>query len=805
MRDTPPDIQQGEFGFEPDGVSNFDLDQAERGKLSSDDARNIAREAFEASTNWLMSSRRGIWADSLRAFNGRHPQGSKYLSREYAGRSSLYRPMTRTMVQKGMAATAQAFFSNEDVVSIKADNDDDPKQQASAEIMQALVQYRLEQTIPWFQTLVGARQDAEVLGICVGKAYWKYEERFLKTKTRPKLDDVHQMPMFDENNEPQTEDYDEHEILKDQPVIDLISPENIRYDPGADWRDPVNTSPYIIELIPMYHQDVRGKIDSGEWNDVGSSALGRSSADDSTRAAREPGRIPGVDVGDNPEAFDICWVRANIVKYDGDDWYFITIHGTGELLTDPVLLSEVHLHGQRPYVVGTIVVETHKNYPSSKVELVKDLQRIANDDLNLRFDAVKMSLNPRQFVKAGAGVELNDLRTMVPGKVIVVKGEKGEPPSSVMSWDRPPEPGQSSYMEQQLNTADWDGLTGSFNPGAQPGPAQQSATGMHLLSGEASGISEFELRIFTETFVQPILNLLIKLEQAYETNDVILATAANKAGLLQRFGSNEVTDELLNGSVTTRVNVGIGATNPAMRLRAFQQAAQILETILASPVAAQGLVFEEVVKEVFSGAGYKDGMRFIKPGFDPAQAMQAMEQAKQQGQGGDQGQSDQIKLQAAQIAADAKIKEATMRDNTERAKLAADQQRSQDDQSNENWRMKYKEDSANFAQGVPQQAEAINNAVSQVMPALHAQNQHNVQTSQVLADHQNALQQMHANHQQMAQNHANLAQQVAQSHLATHRHLSELAAHVSAPREIVRGPDGKVTGARIVPPAPTNF
>ena len=810
MRDTPPDIQQGEFGSEPDQISNFDdVDDGADAILSPDEAKKIANAAFDSSTDWLGSGRRAGWADSLKAFNGEHPQGSKYLSREYSGRSRLYRPQTRTMVRKGESSTASAFFSNEDVLSVKADNDDDPLQQASAEILKALIQYRLTKTVPWFLTLLGARQDAEIMGIAVAKCHWVYEERSIGIKHKPKLDPTYGMPNIDDDGEAETEDVEHFEIVKDEPAIDLISPENIRYSPGADWRDPVHTSPYIIELIPMYAQDVEAKIASGAWNDVSISSLARATMDDSTREARENGRTPGNDAV-APKPFDTVWIRSNIIKHGGQDWYFLTLSNSGTLLTDPVLLKEVHLHGERPYVVGVVVLEAHKNYPASKVELVKDLQRIANDDLNLRFDAVKMALNPRQFVAAGAGVELNDLRTMVPGKVIVVKSPKGEPPSSVISWDRPPEPGATAYQEQQLNQLDFDALTGSFtNASVQASQfSQQSATGMHLMSGEASGITEYELRLFAETFVEPVLRLLIKLEQAYETDDVILGIAASKASLFQRFGHDKVTDELLNGSCTATVNVGIGATNPAMKLRAFQQAAQIVETIMGNPVAAQGLNFHEVLKEIMAGAGYRDGERFIKPGFDPAQAMQAMEAAKAQGKAKAgspaPGQPDP-RIQSAQLQSQARVQEAQIKAGIEQKKLDYEMARAREQEQNENWRVKYQTDESAWAAGVPQHAQAVQQSMSAIVPAmaqLHASAQAG---NDNVAQHSQTLQQLAASHQALAQSHANLIQHVEASHAATARHLSALTAHLTAPKRIVRGADGKVAGVETIPPEPTQF
>ena len=46
----------------------------------------------------------------------------------------------------------------------------------------------------------------------------------------------------------------------DKPCIDLRPLENIRIDPGADWADPINSSPYVIDMLPMRIMDVKARM-----------------------------------------------------------------------------------------------------------------------------------------------------------------------------------------------------------------------------------------------------------------------------------------------------------------------------------------------------------------------------------------------------------------------------------------------------------------------------------------------------------------------------------------------------------------
>jgi hypothetical protein len=674
VRDTPPSIQDGKWGYEPKEVNHF-VDSGAKGvRLSNADATRLGRQAYESSTNWLNAGRRAAWNNNLRAFQSLHPTGSKYISSGYTHRSTLYRPKTRAMVRRDEAATASAFFSNEDVVSIEPSDDDDPRQMASAELIKELLQFRLTKTIPWFLTVVGARQDCDVLGVCAGKVYWKYEEKHVGDQDRMKLDESGMIATHEDGT---VRTYKEplYQKIHDKPVIDLIPPENLRIDAGADWRDPVNTSPYIIELMPVYMHEARAKIESGEWNKVSESSLRNATDldDDVTRRSREHGRVPGKDdEAWKPQDFAIVWTGVVIVKFGGQDWTYTAIASNWELLTDPKPLEEVHLHGQRPYVLGQVVCETHKTYPSGKVELIRDLQRATNDDLNLRFDNLKMNLNPRQFVRAGLAQDMRDLTTFIPGKTVIVNSKPGTAMNTDIVWDRPPEIGAQAFGEQDRLNLDFDEMTGSFsNSSVQASQiTQQSATGMHLMSGEASGMTEYELRLFSETFVEPMLKLLIKLEQAYETDPVILALAGKRAQLATKYGIDGITDELLDQEVTVKVNVGIGATNPSMKLRNFLMASEAAAKFFG-PMLAAGCNFEEVMKELYGLSGYKDGMRFIKPGFDPEQAMQNQAMAKQKPGQGPQI-PDHTRVQAAQIQAQSKLEDTHLRNqNDQRSDQAA--------------------------------------------------------------------------------------------------------------------------------------
>lgn len=720
-RDTPRDLEDAPvYGSQknPEQGKWMDSYLGEEDLLAPEHAKTMGRNIFSASTNWLNSGRRLKWNDSLRAFQGLHPSGSKYASADYRYRSRLFRPKTRAMVRGAEASTAQAFFANEDIVNITAIDDDDPMQQASAEINKQLIQHRLTKTIPWFLTLVGARQDAEVMGICIGKTYWKYAEKKTDTIQKPKLD-ASGMQLLQDDGTPSMEDYDVFLKTQDHPWIDLVAAENFRFDSAADWRNPVATSPYTIEMIPMYIADVMERVKSGEWNNVAESAI-RSSVDlddDATRRSREQGRVPGKDHDAwKPREFDICWVRENIVRWKGKEWHFFSLSSAGELLTNPRPLEEVYLHGIRPYTVGFVLPEAHKVYPTSKVELVKDLQTQTNDVTNLRLDNVKLALNPRQFVQGGNGVDPQDIRSFNPGKVVILSGKTL--PRDAVEWDRPPEVTASAYQEQERLNMDFDELTGGLSYTTMQSAPQMTKTvgNMELMDGNASVLEEYDQRVFVETFAEPIIRHLVLLEQAYETDPVILAMAGQKAQLYQKFGMNEITDNLLKQELTVRVNVGMGATNPDKKLKKFLTAAQAVGQLFG-PAASMGAKFEEVVKEVFSLCGYKDGARFFEKGFDVHKAQQAMAQGK----GGKEHdpQQAQAEMQLQQAESQSKI---AIANATQQAQAKQDEESHRMDMMQQQQQFQYKMEEMQTKFQLEMQKEQVK------MQGLHMKHQHDVES-----------------------------------------------------------------------------
>jgi hypothetical protein len=154
--------------------------------------------------------------------------------------------------------------------------------------------------------------------------------------------------------------------------------------------------------------------------------------------------------------------------------------------------------------------------------------------------------------------------------------------------------------------------------------------------------------------------------------------------LFQKYGLNHITDELLNQSLTTRVNVGIGATNPTLKLRNLFTVGDGIGKLFG-PIAAQKIDFDEIYKELMGLAGYKDGERFLKPG-PSVQELQLQQEVQKLQQKGGGAQGNPMAGQVAQINAQSKQQVQQMKADSDARSDAMEMQRQREADEAENWR-----------------------------------------------------------------------------------------------------------------------
>ncbi len=616
-----PDVTASSKGSGQDFVRNpVPLESPASATVPNSDWLQLARENYMVAKNYFDISVRRRVEDNLAHAFSRHASGSKYYDPAYDKRSKYFRPKTRAMMRKHEAACAIAFFSTMDVVNCEPGDNDNPDQVMASQIHTELLNYRLRKSIPWFKILMGGFWDSMTQGVVISCQEWRYREATI-------VDDE-----FDDLGAPTGNSRQKTKVTQDQPWIRLVPIENLLLHPSCDWTDPVNSSPYLIEKIPWFANELAEHIANAR--SYGSQVpyikefseqelLAGASEQDNTasslRMQRENTRLDRYSQVQQGQKFRPVWVHRNIVRIGGLDYVYETL-GTTLLLSDPVPIEQVFGLERRPYVIGSDTIEPHRIYPAGQVERVKPTQEMMNELQNQRTDNIRLALNNRYLAKRGQMVDMRSLMRNVPGSITMTTDPNGD-----VKQLETKDVTSSAYQEQDRLNLDFDDLSGSFTQ-STVGAARnlnERVKGMELMGNGADMVTELGLRTFSETWVTPVLSQVRELEAVFETDKTILGIVGSRT----QTGGWAAVFHMLTEPVTTTVAVGFGNTDPMQRVQRLAIAAQTMGQV-APQIAGQSNQ-AEFGKEIMGALGYQDGARFY-PSLKDQQQDPQIQQLQQQ-------------------------------------------------------------------------------------------------------------------------------------------------------------------------------
>ena len=258
----------------------------------------------------------------------------------------------------------------------------------------------------------------------------------------------------------------------------------------------------------------------------------------------------------------------------------------------------------RPYVMGGILPDATNAYWDSFLEIVEPLQREINAIRNQRRDNITLALNKKLLVRRTAGIDTNSLLFSRPGAPIL-GDDIGEMAVRELMYQ---DVTSSSYKEQQLNEVAFEETTGitPYNMGTQRPGMNQTATGTSILTEEANTVNSMELRIINETFIIPLLEMVVQFEQEFE-NEEVLRHVADEQGI----DFDQVwTRDAIEAKFDIEVNAGIGSTSREIRMRnlgMFLDRGMAINTQYGAPV----INLLQFVKEGMPLAGFDNPDRFV--------------------------------------------------------------------------------------------------------------------------------------------------------------------------------------------------
>lgn len=682
-----PDVPQA-----PPGTGNANGEQIGpqnqgSGGMPNDEGWMQLTRQIKAAGEQYLNALRTIWANNYRAVNNQHLIGSKYATERWRGRSQLHRPKTFTATKKADAGAANALFATSDIVEVTATDTSNPNSKASADINKELLNIRLTNKsskvgLPWFMVAIGAHNDTKVTGLCVSKQYWERKEKPTKDldevpvmhpetnqpQFQPAMDEATGQPQMDEAGQPIMaqlfQAVPRMKVVRDRPMVRLFPPELVIRDPGSNWLNQAQDSAFIGLMHPMtigefraLAQDPQQKTKNFLFRNVEDSVLlqariGGAQTQGVSQAREGQNTTDRQNISTGVNEFERFWAIEWFVNYGGTEYVYWTAGGTA-LISDVHEVEECYPEqkGERPIVVGLGNLQPHKIDPVSMVQSVLPLQQEMDELVNMRLDGVKESIRPLTFIKRGKNIDGRAIQAR-SGDTAIYVTEKDD-----VTFDRPGAIGNEAYMEMNYLNSDYDEAVGQFNGGSVTTNRSLNETvgGMKLLNQSANIVGDFDLRVFIDTWVEPVLSQLVRLEQFYEDDKVILMMAGEKAKLYEKYNISQIDPSLIEQDLAITVNAGIGNADPMVKLDKFIKVAAAAGQLLGPEFMADRAKQDAVIDELFGAAGFREAStRFFHEGDQTDQRIVKLQQVIQQAQAElaskEQDQATKVQVERIQAA-----------------------------------------------------------------------------------------------------------------------------------------------------------
>lgn len=487
------------------------------------------------------------------------------------------------------------------------------------------------------------------------------------------------------------------------------------------------------------------------------------------------------------------WVTESYLKvdWDGDgiaEMRKVTTAGTGnEILKKDGKADNVEWDGPPPFPTICPIIQPHKWAGLSIADIVGDLQIIKSVLWRQMLDNLYLVNEPGKIVSDQ--VELEDLLDRRIGRVVRLKNGARPGDGHVENETVEFMAGQSFQMLEYIDTVreNRTGVT-RYNQGLDANSLNKTATGINAITQAAQQRIELIARIFAETGVKDIFKQILRLVTKYQSDKRVVRLRNEWVPM----DPNE-----WNTEYDVTVNVGLGTGNKdqmamhLMNLLNIQMQGIQMQGGIDGPLITGENVYNSIEK-LIENMGLKSPERYVSdPSKAPPKQPQPdpeMVKIQQQGQQAQaeltlKGQIEQAKMQMESANAEQKLalerEIAMLNYQLEQAKTAAtihlQQQKQQEDGA-------IKRDAA-MERAKPQNQVIIgaDGKAADVTDAANALAGHVSQSTDTM--------------QQML---AAFIQMQAKRDESQDRMMQALAQLLTAPKEIVRGADGRAQGVRTV-------
>lgn len=481
-------------------------------KPESFEARALRIFAASKSARLTIESR---WARSNDLYDSQFPREVRKTSDVFLGQSRLFIPKTYNTVQRILVDLIDTFyFDPEELVDIISRPDiPEPNRQA----VKVLLNYRLRShPIDYYKELFEALQDSLKSKVGIFKIYPKFKLASKKTKTTNEAGEIVEMVS------------EEQEVVAFEPRIEAIPPEDLFLDPRFTWKD--------YWKMPMVHRYTKSRHafkEMGFLNVDKVSGMGDASGSDAVKTQRARTGYQSPFFSPAPDLRNL----ENLVAYEFWDYMDLDNDGYVESVTYTMLgdvtgpqvlglpprpntlpyrFSEFECV-RPPFIIGQAFPEAHKGYGKDLPEVGEALQNETNSVRNQDREAAALSIRKPLLVNKDSGVDAQQLMNRKIGAVIL--GEETGP-EMVRELNLSSPIINTAQISRQIDQ-DYSELTSITPQQLGLGSREETATGSTRAENNANKKIHGIIKNMANTLTIMAMTYLLRLEQAYETDEFI--------------------------------------------------------------------------------------------------------------------------------------------------------------------------------------------------------------------------------------------------------------------------------------------
>lgn len=727
------------------------------------------------------------------------------MGNEVEGRSQVISRQVWDVVEWIKPQLADIFTSGEEVVEFKARGPEDMK---GAEQETDYINHVITEKNDWFTVFYAWSHDALIQKNGYVKAYFDDSEDTVQESYQGLTDDEFALLMQDKSVEfveyeevmgidPKGQPFRTHSVrlkrIKPRNItrIENLAPEFVLVsqnakglclqDPSVDFVEhrEYKTISQLREQGFDVDDDIADSGDgSGDWEE--------HLRDDNTpfRDVNRDGA--GGDGSMRRVKVRECWVR---VDYDGD--------GVAELRHVIVVGREVLLNEDCDIVPIVALCPTplaHRHYGLSVADAVMDLQRIQTALLRGALDNQYLANNGRYGINVNT-VNMDDMLDSRAGGVVRVDGPLGD---AFFPLTHPTNGGQvvpmMEYMDKiaQRRTGVSEQSMG-LNPNALNNQAGAIANTAMMTAAQQR--IKFIARVMAETGVKSLFLLVHALEMKHSRQQKMVELRGEWVPVDPRQWTKR-TD--------MRVSVGIGAGDKPQQITFLTQLIQSQVGMLQMRLTSPEKIYNSLAR-ITKLAGYKDPNEFwqnpaklppAQPQPDPKMLIEQMKQ-----------QSDIARFQAeTQMTREIEAVKAQSQERLKQMELELQAANDMRDGERERMQAQLKAEIEQIKVQSDQQIAAMKDETERYKADLDSQTKLAIASMSTQASiDAKAGEQAVQSGQALAGEMGSQIEQMAQAMLSAldsrttqlNQMLSQIASTASAPKRIVRGPDGKAVGVEV--------